>query len=153
MSKIFKFIVPIILIIIGIQFTRDFFGGSHEEEVKNLRELIANGVKTNATFNSEYKIETIKILGVPTKYYLYNYVFTVNGSIIQGEYTFDKEQNSNVIEIIYLPENPKINSVNPNDRINFLTNAEGNNTALYIGLVLILIGLYLGYSKYKAIEE
>lgn len=153
MSNFFKFIIPIILIILGIQFTRDFFGGRVEDEVKNLRELITNGVKTHATLQNEYKIQTIKILGVPTKYYDYKYAFIVNGSVIQGKYTFDKEQTDNDIEIIYLPKNPEINSVNPKDRIKFLESGKNNNIVLIIGLILIFLGVFIGYSKYKNIRN
>lgn len=149
MKKISKFIVPIVLILIGIQFSRLYLGSNNEVEVSNLKRLITNGINTNATLNNEYKLETIKILGVPTKYYTYTYSFFANGSIITGEYTFEKEQNSSSVDIKYLPENPAINSVNPKERIAFLTKAEGSNSALYIGLGLILIGFYIGYSEYK----
>jgi hypothetical protein len=149
MKKISKFIVPIVLILIGLQFSRLYLGSNNELEVSNLKRLITNGIKTNATLNNEYKLETIKVLGVPTQYYTYTYSFFANGSIITGEYTFEKEQNVSSIDIKYLPENPSINSVNPLERIAFLTKAEGSNSALYIGLGLILIGIYLGYSAYK----
>jgi hypothetical protein len=144
-KKITKLIIPVIMIIIGIQFSRDYFGGTTKERKNELLELREKGQTTTGTLDSVYKEQTIKVLGVPTKYYIYTYSFYVGLGSYSGKFDSDKQLFNLDCQVTYLKDDPEINSLNIEYELAKINEVTSSKTSLIIGLVLIIIG---GFSAF-----
>ena len=78
MKKIINLLFPIILIALGFQFTRDYFGAGNKQQLENYEKLVSIGQTTLATLDPEYVVKTIKVFKIPVKTYEVSYTFTVN---------------------------------------------------------------------------
>jgi hypothetical protein len=139
-NKIAKLIIPVIMIIIGIQFTRDYFGSTTKERKNELIELREKGQTTTGTLDSVYKEQTIKVLGVPTKYYIYTYSFYMGGGSYSGKFDSNKQLLKLSCQVTYLKDDPGINSLDVEYELAKINEVSGSKTSLIIGLVLIIIG-------------
>ena len=147
--KIKKLIIPFIIIIIGIQFSRDYFGSATKDRKNELIELQKNGQIITGSLDSVYNEQTIRVLGVPTKYYIYTYTFNVGGFNYSGKFDSDKQLFELSCQITYLKDNPKINSMGVQYELDKINKETGNKTSLIIGLILIMIG---GISTFFALK-
>lgn len=145
------FIFPIILIVAGIQFARDYKGSSDSRRITQLEQLINEGQSTAGVLSQEYTTKTIKIGGIPIKSYEVNYLFTVDEVEYRGITILSNEPTQTLTEITYLPEDPRVNAVNPKRELENLTDLKGDTFVLILGLALLLLGLYLLYRRYKAL--
>jgi len=153
MKKLLNLILPIILLVIGIQFTRDYFGVTGKEERAKLEQLISSGEETLGTLKDEYKEKTIKIAKIPVKTYEVEYNFKVEEKMFSGLKTLKNLPTEQTIKVKYLPSNPEINAVNPEEELASLVKSEGSTSTLLIGLALILVGLVLGYFRLKSFRK
>lgn len=145
------FLLPIALIVIGIQFTRDYFGATNSGRISQLEQLISNGRTTAGVLSQEYTAKTTKFAGTTSTSYEVNYLFTVNEVEYSGITILSNEPTQTLTEITYLPEDPNINALKPQRELENLTDLKGETLALILGLVLLLLGLYLLYRRYKAL--
>lgn len=150
MSKLLNLILPVFLLILGVQFTRDYFGNTSKEKKNNLEQLISKGEETVAILNAEYKEKTIKIRGSRTKTYEVGYTFKVGDKEYSGLKTLNSPPAEPMMKVTYLASNPLINAANPAEELASLTKLEGDGFALLLGLGLILAGLGLGFFRYKS---
>jgi hypothetical protein len=153
MKTIISFLLPIALLVIGVQFTRDYFGDTSKERKTKLEELISGGTETDGVLQNEYTEKTIKIAKIPVKTYEVTYSFKVNETEYTGTKTLKSPPTESAIKITYLPTNPAINASNPQEELALLNNYENDSTTLIIGLVLMLAGLGLGYFRFKSYQK
>jgi hypothetical protein len=113
MNKILSFLLPVFLFALGIQFTRDYFGGTSKEEKSNLEQLMSQGEETMGVLKSEYTEKTTKIAGLPIKTYEVGYTFKVGEKEYSGIKQLDNPPTEPVVSVKYLPSDPTINAVDP----------------------------------------
>lgn len=153
MKQLTRLILPIILLILGIQFMSDYFGDTTKEERVKLEGLVSSGEETLGILNSEYKEKTIKIAKLPIKTYEVSYRFMVEGKEYSGTKTLRDKPTEPTIQVRYLPSNPTINAATPEEELAFLKESKDSAARLLIGLVLTIIGLGLGFLRYKAFQK
>ena len=153
MSRILNLLLPIFLLAIGVQFTRDYFGDTSKKKRNNLEQLISQGEETLGILKSEYKEKTIKIARMLVKTYEVGYTFKVDENEYSGLKTLKSPPTEPTIKVKYLPSNPMINAVNPEAELAALDEYEGNTSTLLVGLGLILAGLGLGFFRYKSFQK
>lgn len=153
MSKILSFLLPVFMMVIGVQYTRDYFGDTSKEKRANLEQLISQGEETIGVLKSEYEEKTMKIAKIPIKTYLIGYTFKVGEKEYEGKKTLKSPPTESMISVKYLASNPMINAADPAAELASLDEYEGDNTTLYMGLGLILAGLGLGFHRYKSIQK
>ncbi len=153
MNKILQLALPLILVVIGVQFTRDYLGDTGQEKRKQLEELIATGKETTGTLKGEYVEKTIKIAKMPVKTYEVSYDFVANDKNYTGVKTLKMPPKESTVKVVYLDSNPEINAVNPQEELASFKKSEGDSTTLLLGLGLILVGLGLGFYRYKSLAK
>jgi len=153
MNKIIKLILPVVLLLIGVQFTRDYFGDTTKDKRDKLEQLIANGNETMGILKSEYTEKTIKIAKLPIKTYEVGYDFQVGDKNYSGLKTMKSPPNNSTIAVKYLADNPEINAANPEEELASLDEYEGSSSTLLIGLGLILAGFLLGFFRLKSFKD
>lgn len=153
MSKILSFLLPIFMMVIGVQFTRDYFGNISQEKEANLEQLISQGQETLGVLKSEYEEKTTKIAKIPIKTYIIGYTFNVGEKQYEGSKTLTNPPTEPTITVKYLPSNPAINAANPEEELASLTNSEGDTSTLLLGIGLFLAGLGLGFFRYKSMQK
>lgn len=153
MSKILSFLLPIFMMVIGVQFTRDYFGDTTKEKKAKLEQLVAQGEETIGVLKSEYEEKTMKIAKIPIKTYVIGYTFSVGEKEYEGEKTLTSPPTEPTIGVKYLDSNPMINAANPEEELASLGKSEGDTSTLLIGLGLILAGFGLGFYRYKSFQK
>ncbi len=153
MKKIIGLLLPLILIVIGIQFTRDYFGNNGAETKAKYEKLISEGQTATANLASQYKETTIKIAGLPIKLYEIEYSFSVNGQEYSGTKSLKEPPGKPQMEVTYLSSDPSENAINPNEELNSIREYERSSSTLYIGLGLLLVGLIIAYSRIKSFRK
>ncbi len=150
MGKLLTLIFPVVLIVMGIQFSRDYFGDTTKDQRNKLEQLIANGESTTATLSSEYKTKKIKIAKVPIKMHEFDYSFNVGTKEYQGKKTYTAQlPASSAVNVKYLADDPSVNAIAPAEALASLEETSGT-PSLLIGLGMILVGGFLGYRRLKA---
>ncbi len=152
MNKILSFLLPVFLFVLGIQFTRDYFGDTSKEERSNLEQLISQGEATMGVLKGEYTEKTIKIAGLPIKTYEVGYTFLVGEKEYSGLKTLENPPTEPIISVKYLPSDPMVNAADPASELASLSEREGTKTLL-IGLGLILAGAGLGFFRFKSLQK
>lgn len=152
MTKILSFLLPVFLLALGVQFTRDYFGDTAKEERSNLEQLVAQGEETIGFLKSEYTEKTIKIAKVPIKTYEVGYTFKVGEKEYSGVKTLENPPTEPTISVKYLPSDPMVNAADPASELASLNESEGTTTLL-IGLGLILAGAGLGFFRFKSLQK
>ncbi len=149
MGKLFSLILPVILIFIGGSFIKSAFMGESSSEREYLQNLVDHGVQTSAVLDSEYKVVTTKIKRLRIKKYEVTYTFDVDGKKYVGEGTLDDEPTIPVVQVMYLPSDPSVNEIDP---ASALESAEkiGDRGMGFIGLGLLVVGLFLGLSRLRS---
>lgn len=153
MKKLTRLVFPILLLIIGVQVTRDYFGSSTGEAKEKYETLISSGQTTVAQLNSEYKETTIKVAKIPIKTYEVYYTFSVNGKQYNGTKKLRSPPIDRTMQVVYLPSNPVINSINPKEELKKINEMEGEISTLMIGAGVILLGLFLLYNRLKKMKK
>ena len=150
--KIFTFLLPVILLVIGVQFIRDYLGNTTKDEKNFLEQLISNGQETDGVLGEKYEEKTIKIAGAKIKTYIVNYTFKVDEKEYSGTKSLKNPPTEPIVKVKYLPSNPSVNAVNPEEEIAEIEESQGTSTLL-IGLALILAALGLGYYRYSVYKK
>jgi hypothetical protein len=153
MNKILSFLLPVFLLALGIQFTRDYFGGTSKEEKSNLEQLISQGEETMGFLNSEYTEKTTKIAGLPIKTYEVGYTFKVGEKEYSGIKKLENPPTEPIVSVKYLPSEPTINAVDPVSALASLNESEGDSKTLLVGLGLVLAGAGLGFFRFKSLQK
>ena len=153
MKKLLGLIFPVILILIGIQFTRDYFGNTSKERKNELEQLISQGKETLGILNDQYKQKTTKIGGARIITYEIGYTFTANDQKFSGSKTVKEKPTVPMVKVKYLPSNPQINAINPQEELNSLQESQGKTKTLLIGLGLILVGFLLGIFRLRSKQK
>ncbi|MGH1432821.1 MAG: hypothetical protein ACRBG0_00010 [Lewinella sp.] len=153
MTKILSFLLPVILFVMGIQVTRDYFGGGSQEKRSNLEQLVAQGEETIGFLKNEYTEKTVKIARIPVTTYEVGYTFQVDGKEYSGLKTLNDPPTEPTISVKYLPSDPMVNAASPEAELASLDEYEGGTSTLLIGLGLILAGLGLGFYRFKAMQK
>ena len=153
MTKIFNLLIPVFLLVIGVQYTRDYFGDTSKEKRARLEQLVANGEETLGILKSEYTERTTKIAKVPIKIYEVGHDFKVGENQYSGVKTLKSPPTEPTMMVTYLPTNPEINAVSPQAELASLDEYEKSTSTLLLGLGLILAGLVLGFFRYKSFQK
>lgn len=153
MNKILRLLLPVFLLVLGVQFTRDYLGDTTKERRSKLEQLITQGEEAVGRLDSEYEEKTIKIAKMPVKTYKVGYTFNVGDKEYNGEKTLKSPPTEPTIEVKYLPSNPMTNAANPKAELASLDEYEGGTTTLLMGLGLIVGGLGLGFFRFRAFQK
>jgi len=153
MSKIISLLLPLFLIVMGVQFSRDYFGDTTKERRAQLENLVANGEQTTGIVADEYTEKTIKIAKVPIKTYEIDYVFEVGDQEFTGKKALTSPPTEPTVQVSYLPSDPSINEVDPQEAIASLDDTESDSMVLLLGIGLILAGLGLGFYRYRSMQK
>lgn len=153
MKKVIGLLLPLAMIIIGIQFIRDHFGDTGEELKQKYEQLSNEGATTTAQLADQYKETTIKIAGIPIKLYEVEYTFSVLGDEFSGKKSLSGPPTQAQMEVTYLPSDPDINAIQPQEELSQMLERSKSNTSLYIGLALLLVGLFIGIGRVKAFQQ
>lgn len=153
MGRIFGFILPVVLLLIGIQFVRDYFGQTEQQKRKNLEQLVAGGQETDGTFTGEFEDKTIKVAKVPIPGFDVEYSFAVGDKTYTGRKRMKELPNYKDVKVSYLPADPNINAADPSAELAKLNDYENDNLTLFIGLGLMLAGLGLGFFRFRAFQR
>src|SRR5688572_19317149 len=113
MGKYIKLLLPLALVVIGIQVTRDHFGDTSKEKRAKLNQLISSGQQTVATLNDEYTEKTVKLAGIRVKTYEVGYKFNVDGQEYSGTTTLKEPPTQSQADVKYLSHDPSVNAINP----------------------------------------
>ena len=152
MNKILNLILPVFLLVIGVQFIRDYFGNTAGDREGDLEQLIANGQETMGTLSDEYTEKTVKIAKIPVKTYEVAYSFKVGKESYTGNKSLMAPPTMPLVAVTYLPNDPAVNAIDPADELSNLTKSEGDTTTLLIGLGLFLAGAGLGFYRWKSMQ-
>ncbi len=130
---------------------RDYFDAPKRRQtaaqVANFEKLEKVGVKTHAILNTSYRESHIRVRGFwKSKIYWVKYFFTVQGFSYDGIYKTKEIPEERAIVIYYLPENPKINAVNPVDVLRELKSTERR---FYAGIFVLVLAVQLFYSAMR----
>ncbi len=153
MKKVIGLLLPLAMIIIGIQFIRDHFGDTSKELKQKYERLSNEGATTTAQLADQYKETTIKIAGIPIKLYEVEYTFFVLGDEFSGKKSLNDPPTQAQMEVTYLPSDPDINAIQPQEELSKMLEQSNSNTSLYIGLALLLVSLIIGIGRVKAFKQ
>ncbi len=149
MKNILQFALPLILIVFGIQLTRDYFGATGSERRAELEQLIAAGAETPGVLADEYTEKTTKVRRARIKTYEVTYKYEVDGKQYSGTKTLQSPPTIPVVVVTYLADNPRLSAIDPAEELSSLTSSEGDTFTLLAGLGLALAGAGLGYFRYR----
>ena len=141
------------MLVIGVQFTRDYFGDTTKERRSKLEQLVSQGEEAIATLDNEYEEKTMKVAKVPITTYTVGYTFKVDDKEYSGKKTLKSPPTEPTIQVMYLASNPMTNAANPKEELTSLDEYEGGTTTLLMGLGLILAGLGLGFFRFRAFQK
>ncbi len=150
MKRIIGLLLPLVLIVIGIQFTRDYFGDTGAESKEKYEKLISEGETTTAKLASKYKETTIKIAGLPIKLYEVEYTFSANNQTYSGTKSLSGPPSEPLMQVTFLSTDPSVNAINPNEELAKMEEYEKSSSTLYIGLGLLVVGLLIGFYRIKS---
>jgi hypothetical protein len=150
--KILNFLLPVVLLVIGVQFIRDYLGDTTKDEKTYLEQLISNGQETDGILDKNYEEKTIKIAGAKIKTYKVSYTFKVDEKEYSGIKSLKNPPTEPIIKVKYLPSNPSVNAVNPEEEIAEIEESQGTSTLLF-GLALILAAIGLGYYRFSVYKK
>lgn len=124
----------------------------HEEGLKKLKTA---GIKTTGTYEDQYK-ENTKNGAVVN--YDFMYTFQVNNSTYKGTYitsSIPEIKSDKSVEVLYLKEDPTINTVNLESDMSAADGVSGIFKFLRYFCWAIIIGfsLVVGYSIFKYLKE
>jgi hypothetical protein len=134
----------------------DYTKGANEEVIKNYELMIKEQKTTEATLESLYTERTVKILGVPAKFYDFKYKFTLDGSVYNGEAkNLIEKPKTNSIKVYYSSKDPNYNSNNPKEILESEKDKR-SNSSLYFSIFfgfLLLISIKILIDEYKAFKN
>ena len=80
MKKILNLLLPVFLLVLGVQFTRDYFGDTSKERKSNLEQLLAEGEEIVGILNNEYQEKDgyFELICVEIKKYDENFNYEIN---------------------------------------------------------------------------
>jgi len=153
MKRIIGLLLPLVLIVIGVQFTRDYFGDTRAESKEKYEKLISEGETTTAKLASQYKETTIKIAGLPIKLYEVEYTFSANDQTYSGTKSLSGPPSEPLMQVTFLSSDPSVNAINPSEELTKMEEHENSSSTLYIGLGLLVIGLLIGFYRIKSFRK
>jgi hypothetical protein len=129
----------------------DYKKGGDKNTIQNCEKIIADNSFVVGEFNESYTEQTIKIMRIPTKTYIFSYKYEVEGKVYNGSHTFTTLPESDTTKVYYLKTNPNVKFLDPIDVLNKEKEKNSSNSALYwgigwsvlaLGALLSLIGLF-----------
>jgi len=153
MSKILSFLVPLAMLIIGIQFLRDYFGVSEPEKREKLELLVAQGQETDGILNSEYTEKVTKIRRKKIVSYEVGYKFKVGETEYTGTKSLRSPPTDPLVKVKYLPGDPNVNEIEPEAALASINSSKGDSGTLLFGLALALGGLGYAYYRYRSFKK
>ena len=139
----------VLLIIVGIELTANYFGLMEQSRKERLKQLIETGNATHGLLSSNYTVKVTKIKGLELKDYVFPYTFNVNGKTYYGKAAFDSIPTDLIVSIKYFAKNPSDHEVNPKEKLKSLTDTENSSFLLILGLGLFIFGSLRFYYHYK----
>lgn len=130
--------------------------GANEVAVKNYEIMVKEQKTTEATLSGNYTEKTLKVLGIPAKFYDFNYTFFLDGKVYDGvaENLTEKPKTS-TIKIYYSSLDPTYNSFNPKEKLS-TENDKKSNSNLYLSIFFGILSLVLIrqlFIEYKAAKR
>lgn len=117
MKEVFEKLIQLGMIALCLVFcqtcTNDYIKGGDNKVIGNYQKIISDNTFTTATFSPIYKVNTIKIVGLPIKTYDFEYSFEVDNQHYKGQKRFNELPKSSQTKVFYLKENPSFNTLNP----------------------------------------
>lgn len=142
--------IGIVALLLSMVALKNYFGGG-EAKIKQYEQLIAEGEKTMAVFDSVYTEISIKgITSYSTKYFFY-----VDKERYEGKYSFDSPSDLSdlLIEVSYMKNDPTINEVELEEKLSKALKDRESNFDLWFGLIALFLGglfIFIGYRKIAA---
>lgn len=148
-----KFVIPVMLMVAGVQFVGDYLGTSEKERRNELELLVSDGIETNGVLKESYKQKTITRANIPIDEFEIGYTFSVDGKQYEGTSIVYELPNNAIIELTYYKGNPKINGINPQTELSELEEGKGSVLTLLAGIVFFLIGAFWLYALIRPKKE
>ncbi len=152
--KYLKLILPILILFAGVQFLKDYFVGNNSK-LTEAQTLVDQGKTVEAVLNPEYKQMTIG--GAEVDSYTIMYTYDVNGKKYEESESVNKLPEitnlENKVNITYLPSDPSVCSINPQDKLSKAKEDSDSKISLYIGLAALVIGGLTLFGRVKELKE
>ena len=150
---IYKIIRVVFLAFLGFKFIQSGLNWSKDElfSVKNTKALISTGIKKDALIQGDFRSQ----INVVPKIGNIKYFFQVGEETFDGK-GIDTISTKQTVQILYLPNNPKVNCINSEANINnLLKNEETYEYNLYfimLGALFIFLSLRVVYKVIQVLR-
>lgn len=126
--------------------------GADEIAIKNYELMLKEQKTTEATLDSAYTERTIKVLGIPAKFYDVKYTFRLDDKSYEGEAeNLTEKPTTRTLKVYYSSQDPNYSAYNPKEKLES-ENDKKSNSSLYLSIFFGLLSLYLIrklYGEYK----
>jgi hypothetical protein len=119
----------------------DYKKGGNKATIQNCEKIIADNSFTTAEFDEEYTEQTIKIMRIPTKTYIFTFKYQVEGKEYNGSNTYTKMPESDTTKVFYLKSNPTMYYLDPVAELKKEKEKNNSNSALYWGIAWCVLAL------------
>jgi hypothetical protein len=131
----------------------DYKKGGNRTTIQNCEKILADNSFAIAEYDESYTEQTIKIMRIPTKTYMFTYKFDVDGKIYNGGNTFTSLPTSDTVRVFYLKNNPNINYIDPTSTLKSEKEKDSSNGDLYWGIGWSLMALIMLASLVSAFKR
>lgn len=152
--KYLKLILPVLILFVGVQFLKDYFVGN-SSKLTTAQTLVDTGKTVEAVLNPEYEVMTIG--GAETNSFTIKYTYEVNGKKYEESESVNElpevTNSENKVNITYLPSDPSVCSINPQNKLAKSKEDSDSKISLYIGLAALVIGGLTLFGRVKELKE
>lgn len=146
-----KYLVQLLIILLGISFLTDYFSDNYKKEKRIYLQLVSSGQETYGILEDFFKESTNPKISQDA--YFVKYTFLVADKKYSGQQTVHFKPTTHLITVKYLPKNPNINAINPQDELKYAKQMQKSAVLLFVGIILISIGMFWLYLKLKNIRN
>ncbi len=131
----------------------DYKKGGNKTTIQNCEKILADNSFATAQYNDAYTEQTIKIMKIPTKTYLFTYKFDLDGKTYGGGNTLTSLPTTDTVKVFYLKSNPSVNYLNPESTLKAEKEKNSSNKDLYWGIGWSILALLMLSSLVSTFKE
>ena len=158
MDKIGTGVVIVVLLVLSKGCISDYVKGGDNKAISNYEKMLFDSTIATAMLEPEYKITTVKIMGLPVKTYNFRYKFFVGTDSYGGGITYSEMPKKYTLPVFYLKGDPSFNSTNPAGALKAEKEKNTSKAPLYWGIAWGVLGLlcllgFIGELREKGEEQ
>jgi hypothetical protein len=143
LDKFYTGIIIVVLLVLSKGCISDYAKGGDNKAISNYEKILFDSTVATAMLEPEYKITTVKIMGVPIKTYKFRYKFFVGTASYGGNVSYSQMPEKYTLSVFYLASDPDFNSTDPASALREEKEKNTSKASLYWGIAWGVPGLLM----------